>query len=72
MKETAANLLAQSRADKGLSKEAAARLLGISTRHYYNLESGETTHPNRTLRLRIAREFGVDFPIVDRTDRSAA
>lgn len=72
MKETAATQLAASRTAKGLSKESAARLLGISTRHYYNLEAGRVHRVNDLLRRRLEREFGVEFPTFSSSDRSAA
>lgn len=67
---TAGQQLANARAEKALSKEAAARLLGISTRHYYNLEAGKTLHTNPLLARRIEREFGISFP--SHSNRSAA
>lgn len=72
MNETAANALAESRSAKGLSKEAAARLLGISTRHYYNLEAGRVQRVNEILRRRIERDFHVTFAGFDNHREHAA
>lgn len=43
MKETPPEKLKKAREKVGLSKEAVARKLGVSTRHYYDLEAGLRT-----------------------------
>lgn len=52
------SVLSDAREERGLSREAIARLIGCSAGSIDNWERG--TVPTRTLRARVLRAYGID------------
>ncbi len=55
----------------GLSTFQASQKAGISWKHYYNLESGETG-PSLTSYISICRALGCELPMIDKPEETIA